>query len=320
MNFFEQRLPFLPVTAFSMVMGIAGLSIALGKFHHLQWLPKLPFEITLFLGLGVFMFLAVLYGIKAALFFDEVKKEFSHPVRINFFATISISLLLLSIGFHSYWPVLSLALWWVGTILQSVLALRTITFWVQHNYEIHHCSPAWFIPVVGNILVPVVGVDFAPKAFCCFYFAVGIFFWISLFAIILYRIVFHPQMPAKFVPTFFIFVAPPAVGFVSYLRLTASWDMTALFLLSITYVFLALLLFMHRSFRALTYYLSWWAFTFPLAAATIASTVAYQITQVVLFKVFSFCLLAITAIVIVVVLYQTILHASQGKICIEEEK
>jgi hypothetical protein len=56
-----QRLPHLPVTAFAMVMGLTGLAIAFGKFYHLQWLPKAPFDVTLFLGLGVFVLLSVLF-------------------------------------------------------------------------------------------------------------------------------------------------------------------------------------------------------------------------------------------------------------------
>jgi tellurite resistance protein len=313
------RLPFLPVTAFAMVMGLTGLAIALGKFYHLQWLPKGPFDTMLFTALAVFVCLSVLYAAKAALYFDEVKKEFNHPVRTNFFATISISFLLLAIGFHAYWPILGMVFWWVGTILQTYFALRTMSFWVQHNYEIHHCSPAWFIPVVGNILVPVVGVDFAPKGFCFFYFAFGMFFWIALFAIVFYRIIFHPQMPAKFVPTFFILIAPPAVGFISYVRLTASWDTMALFLLFVAYVFVALLVFMHRSFFSLRYFLSWWAFTFPLAAVTIATTVAYQITASPVYKVLAFLLLAATLFVIVLVASLTVLHARRAEICIPED-
>lgn len=319
MRSLAQRLPHLPVTAFAMVMGITGLAIALGKFYHLQWLPKAPFDIMLFAGLGMFALLSVLYAAKAAFFFDEVLEEFDHPVRTNFFATISISLLLLAIGFHAYWPILAVGFWWAGTILQTLLALRTMTFWVQHNYEIHHCSPAWFIPVVGNILVPVAGVDFAPRALCFFYFAFGMFFWIALFAIVLYRIIFHPQMPAKFVPTFFILIAPPAVGFISYMRLTASWDSTAMFLLFVAYVFVALLVFMHRSFRSLKFFLSWWAFTFPLAAVTIASSVAFQITLEPVYRILAFLFLALTVAVLAMVASLTVSHAWRGEICVPED-
>ena len=145
--------------------------------------------------------------------------DFKHRIRINFFSAISISLLLISVAMMAYWPFLSLILWWVGVILHTVLMLYTISYWIQHNFEIQTMNPAWFIPVVGNIIIPVAGVEYMPKAFSFFYFAIGFFFWIILFAIFLYRAIFHNQLPQKFLPTLFILIAPPAVGFISYLRI-----------------------------------------------------------------------------------------------------
>jgi tellurite resistance protein len=161
----KERIRHFPITSFAMVMGLTGLTIALSKAYHLQWLPKAPFDFMLFVDLGLFSLFTVLYGWKCIIAPDEVSRDFRHPIRINFFATVSISLLLLSIAFYAYWPVLAVSFWWTGVLLQTLLALHTMTFWVQHNFEIHHCNPAWFIPVVGNILVPIVGVDFSGWCF-----------------------------------------------------------------------------------------------------------------------------------------------------------
>jgi tellurite resistance protein len=48
-----------------------------------------------------------------------------------------------------------------------------------------------------------------------------------LFAIILNRIIFHNQFAPKFMPTLFILIAPPAIGFISYIKLTGSLDFFA---------------------------------------------------------------------------------------------
>jgi len=133
-----------------------------------------------------------------------------------------------------------------------------------------------------------------------------------------YRIIFHPQLPAKFIPTFFILIAPPAVGFIAYMRLATSWDLFSLFLLSVAYFFVILLAYMRRNFTQLTYFLSWWAFTFPLAAVTIASMLAYQVTAHPVFKVFAITLLLVTVVVISIVMWLTVAHARRGEICVEE--
>jgi tellurite resistance protein len=315
----KQKLQFFPITSFAVVMGLTGLSIAFGKFYHLDWLPKIFYEVSLFTVLALFVTFLVLYGLKLLYYPEEVSADFHHRIRINFFSTISISLLLLSIAFYTYYPILAISLWWTGVLLHTIFMFKTISFWIQHNFEIQHFNPAWFIPVVGNILIPVSGVDFAPVLFSYFYFAVGFFFWIILFTVFLYRAVFHAQLPEKFIPTFFIMLAPPAVGFIAYIRITSSWDTFSIFLLFMAYFFIGLLLTMYKSFTKLKFFMSWWAFTFPLAAVTIASAVAYQITLLTTFRMVAWSMLTITIAAIAIVAWHTIIHIRKGEICIKEE-
>lgn len=315
----EYKIKYFPITIFSIVMGLSGLTITFGKFYHMQWLPKFFYEGMLFIVLLLFVLFLLMYAAKAIYFFEEVEKDFSHKIRINFFSTISISFLLLSVAYYTYYPILGVVFWWVGVVLHTYLMYKTITFWIQHSFEIQHFSPAWFIPVVGSILIPIVGIDLLPAFFTMFYFTGGIFFWIVLFTIFLYRAIFHPQLPEKFVPTFFIILAPPAVGFISYIRISASWDFISVFLLSLSYFLFVVIIFLHNNFRNLKYFLSWWAFTFPLTAITIASVVAYQVTTDVIYRYLSWFFLLISVTVISVVTYQTLIHVYKGKICINEE-
>ncbi len=315
----KQKIQFFPITSFAVIMGLTGLTIAFGKFYHLGWLPKIFYDVSIFTVLALFVFVVIMYGIKFILFPDEVIADFKHRIRVNFFSAISISILLLSIAFYTYYPLLSISFWWIGTVLHTIFLYKTISFWIQHNFEIHHFNPAWFIPVVGNILIPIAGVDYAPQILSYFYFSVGFFFWIVLFTIFLYRAVFHAQLPEKFIPTFFILLAPPAVGFISYMRLAGSWDGFSIFMLLITYFFIVLLLVMHRSFYQLKFFMSWWAFTFPLAATTIASTVAFQVTNSDVFKYIAWVMLILTISVISVVAWYTAINMRKGEICIKED-
>jgi len=315
----SEKIKYFPITSFAIVMGLSGLSIVFGKFYHLQWLPKIFYDISVFAVLGLFLLFTIIYGLKLMRFPGEVKIDFTHRISINFFSAISISLLLLSIVFYTFYPLLSIAFWWVGLILHTVFMFKTIAFWIQHNFEIKHFNPAWFIPVVGNILVPVVGVDYAPLAISYFYFAVGFFFWIVLFTIFLNRLIFHGQLPEKFIPTFFIILAPPAVGFIAYMRISASWDGFAVFLLFMTYFFIGLLITLYKSFRKIKFFMSWWAFTFPLAATTIASAVAFQITAENTFKYLSWIFFAAAIVANVIVAWHTIKGMRKGEICVMDD-
>ncbi len=315
----RQKLHYFPITAFSVVMGLSGLSIAFGKFYHMQWLSRYFYDISIFTVLGLFLIISFMYGIKFILAPEEVKADFRHRIRINFFSAISISLLLLSIAFYTYYPMLSVALWWAGTILHSLFMFKTVSFWIQHNFEIQHFNPAWFIPVVGNILIPVAGVEYAPMIISYFFFAAGFFFWFVLFTIFLYRAVFHAQLPEKFIPTFFILLAPPAIGFIAYMRITASWDAFSSFLLMLTYFFIILLAVMYRSFKQIKFFMSWWAFTFPLTAVSIASVVAYQVTKYDFYKYAAWTMLFVALTAISIVAWQTVLHIRKGEICVKED-
>jgi tellurite resistance protein len=226
--------------------------------------------------------------------------------------------LLLSIAFYAYWPILAVVLWWIGTLLQASLTFYTIRFWIQTDYEIKNCNPAWFIPVVGNILIPILGVDLLPKAFSLFFYSIGMFFWVILFTVIFYRLIFHLFLPAKLVPTLMIFIAPAAVGFISYMRIAQSWDIISMGLLALTYFFVIFLSTMYGKFLSLPFTLSWWAFTFPMAAATIASTVAFQVTHNPFFQIISWVLLCVTTVIITMVLVTTIKHVKIGDLCLPE--
>jgi tellurite resistance protein len=315
----KERLQFFPITAFSIIMGLTGLTIVFSKFYHMQWLPKFLYDGLLFFTLALFLTISFFYGLKAIRYSEEVKKDFKHRIRVNFFSAISISFLLQAIAFLGYWPFLAMILWWVGVLLHTTLMFYTISFWIRHNFEIQFMNPAWFIPVVGNILVPVAGVEFMPKAFSYFYFAVGFFFWIILFTIFLNRAIFHHQMPQKFIPTLFILIAPPAVGFIAYMRIAQSLDNFAFFMLFMAYFFVVLLFFLYKSFKKLKFFLSWWAFTFPLDAITLASVVAYQITQQDIYKYLSFFMFGLTIITIGFVTWATIGKINKGEICISED-
>ncbi len=315
----KEKIQYFPITAFSIIMGLSGLAIAFSKFYHLQWMPKVFYDILLFFTLTLFLFFSYMYGRKAILHFEEVKADFNHRIRINFFSAITISFLLLSIAFMTYWPILSLVFWWVGVIAHTIIMFYTISFWIQHNFEIRFMNPAWFIPVVGNILVPVAGVEYMPKALSFVYFAIGFFFWIILFAIFLNRAIFHHQMPQKFLPTLFILIAPPAIGFIAYIRIAQSWDGFALFMLFMAYFFAILLLFLFRSFSRLKFYISWWAFTFPMMAITIASVVAFQISHQPTFKFLAFLFFSVALFIVGFVAWKTLVMIKNGEMCVEEE-
>ena len=249
---------------------------------------------------------------------NEVKKEFSHPIRINFFAASSISILILSMIYRNTIDPLAQIFFIVGAVFHIFFTFYTIKFWINNNLEMQHSNPAWFIPIVGNLIVPIAGKGFIDDSVLYFYFSIGIFFWIILFSIILNRIIFHNQFAPKFMPTLFILIAPPAIGFISYVKLTGNLDFFAQILFNLGLFFTILVFVMYKNFINIKFFISWWAFTFPMAAITLATVLMYELTHKGFYAILSYILMVITSVIIVLVARQTIIHMNKKEICIME--
>jgi tellurite resistance protein len=312
------RLEQFPVSFFSIVMGLSGFTIAWQKAGvadvNVYTDSIMPAVTSL-----VFVALLVIYFSKILRFNQQVLAELRHPIKLNFFPAISISVLLLSISMLNQAPGLAHGLWVAGSILQLLLTLFVVNSWMHHgHFKIQHMNPAWFIPAVGNVLVPIAGMSLGYTEVSWFFFSVGMMFWVILFTIVFNRVLFHDPLPEKLVPTFFILIAPPAVGFISYMKLTGTLDSFAHMLYYMALFLTLLLLSQVKIFARLQFFLSWWAYSFPVAAITIASFVMHKNTGHGFFLWLASGLLIVLSCIIVLLLIKTSNAIRSHSICVEE--
>ena len=218
------RLKNFPVMLFATIMGLTGLGIAFDRFDHLTGSHLNAGKYIIYATFAWFCFVSFVYLLKFVRYPSEVIGEFKHPVRLNFFPAISISMLLLSTGLHGYMPQTAVVLCYMGAVLQIILTYAIIYIWFYKDIKLQMMNPAWFIPVVGTIVVPVAGKGILPNDLLWFFFSIGIILWPIVYTLLKYRLIFHEPMPLKLLPTKFIFIAPPAVGFIAYFKLTESLD------------------------------------------------------------------------------------------------
>lgn len=312
------RLQYFPASFFGMIMGMTGLSIALIKSEKAFGWDQWPSQTLLTLVVALFALLLLTYLYKIIKFKAAFIEEMRHPIKMNFLPAISISMLLLSIAFWQFGEVkTSFNLWVMGASLQLILTLWVLYNWIYHDFfKIEHSNPAWFIPIVGNIIVPIAGVEHVPADINWFFFAIGIVFWPILKAVLFYRLIFHSPMPERLMPTLFIFIAPPAVGFISYVALNhGQVDHFAKTLYFFALFFTLFLLFSINRFRRLQFALSWWAYTFPLAAMSIASFSMAQAAHSAVYNYIGLAVMAALCFMIALFFYKTAVAAAKGKIC-----
>ena len=313
----QPRLPYFPVSFFSMIMGLSGFTLVMMKVEELGLIPFAPVEFFAALTIALFLVLSGAYTAKMIRHPDAVRAELDHPVMLSFFPTITISLILIGSFLATWTPAIALLSWQVGAAGQLFLTLLIMTRWIHHDhFEIHHISPAWFIPVAGNILVPLAGVENASMELNWFFFSIGLLYWIVLFTIIMYRMFFHRPLAENLLPTMFIMITPPAVGFISYLNLVPDLDNFARVLYYNALFMTLLLLVQAPRFMKIPFSLSWWAYSFPLAAITVATLLMYEETGKPYFRLISYLLVALVTTLIIFLLYKTFLAARRNQICI----
>lgn len=260
-----------PVTFFTIVMGMSGLTLALAEGEATLGLTHGMSTVTYLLTVGIFLIVMFTYGLKAVYYFSAVRAEWDHPVSLAFFPAISISLLLLGVATLPWSDPIARGVWLLGAGLQAVLTLSVISGWIGSRAFVQgHLTPAWFVPAVGNVVAPLAGMPLGYIEISWFFLSIGLLFWIVLLAMVINRLVFHDPLPERLQPTLVILIAPPAIGFLGWTSLNPELDPMARILINCTLFFLAVVSIQLPAILKLPFSLSFWALSFPLAAATTA--------------------------------------------------
>lgn len=315
----QQRLRYFPIGLFASVMGFAGVTLAVNHAETLYEMNHVFSSILLAITILMFVLNAGMLIYRLMGHHEEVVADLNHPVKMNFFGAISISLLLLAVAFLPYSQEVSFVVWIIGAIMQIGLTLLIFSRLIWHNtFTIPQFNPAWFIPIVGNIIVPIAGVVHVPTNVNWMFFSIGAVFSIIYLTIFMNRMFFHPPLPAKLLPTFYIIMAPPAIGFVSYVRIVETPDSFAYMLYGTAFFVGLLLLSQVKRFFSSPFSISWWAFLFPSAAMTLATVHLYNVDGETFYRwLFNVQVIALLLLTLYLVI-RTIKLVTQKKLCLKE--
>ncbi|QNK01505.1 SLAC1 anion channel family protein [Dyella telluris] len=268
-------LDYLPVGLFGSVMGLIGLSVAWRLAARLYGMPAEVADVIGVCAMVVFAALALAYAWKCMTAWQAVKSEFQHPIAGSLFGAVWISLLLLPLVSVQFSPQLALGLWVIGACGMTLFAWLIVSRWMSERQQMAHATPAWIVPVVGlldiPLAMPALGLN-ADTRLGVFAMAVGLFFAVPLFTLIFSRLLFQDPIPEGLRPSLMILVAPFSVGYSTYLTVTRSQDVFAEALYLISLFLLAVLIGQMRYLaRCCPFRVSWWAVSFPLAASAICA-------------------------------------------------
>ncbi|MGC8842951.1 MAG: tellurite-resistance/dicarboxylate transporter [bacterium] len=281
---------------FASVMGTGALALACNAYSgFLPFLKPLSFILFYFNIIWAFV-LFIPWVLRWIFYPNRALSDLNHPITTQFYATLGIGFLVIGAGEISllHNAKAGFVIWFAGALLTiSFAILIPLILFEGRHVQIDHINPAWFIPPVGLIVIPIGGALLLPYfsgltwelllALNYFAWGAGFFLWLSLLALTFYRFILHHPLPSNLIPTFWINLGPIGAGTVSLLNLIKNttfltsketFGIMGLILwgFGIWWVLIAGIVTILYIKRAnLPFALSWWSFTFPLGAYVLAS-------------------------------------------------
>lgn len=231
----DRTWPFLlrfPISSFGICLGVSSQAImwktlatsVSTKFLHLSLKINLALWI---ISIALIVTVASTYLLKLILYFEAVRREYYHPIRVNFFFAPWIALLFLAIGVPpSVATNLPPAIWYVLMTPFLCLELKIYGQWMSGGQRrlSKVANPTNHLSIVGNFVGALLGASMGLKEGPIFFFAIGIAHYLVLFVTLYQRLPTNETLPKELHPVFFLFIAAPSVASMAWGKIQGSFD------------------------------------------------------------------------------------------------
>uniref|UniRef100_A0A0D9YBW3 S-type anion channel SLAH2 n=1 Tax=Oryza glumipatula TaxID=40148 RepID=A0A0D9YBW3_9ORYZ len=315
----DEKWPFLlrfPISAFGMCLGVSSQAMlwkTLASAPPTSFLHVSPVvnHVLWWISLALMGFVSFIYLLKVVFYFEAVRREFYHPIRANFFFAPWIACLFLVQGVPRPVTEVHHGVWYALMAPIFCLELKIYGQWMSGGQRrlSKVANPSNHLSIVGNFVGALLGAKMGLREGPIFFFAVGLAHYMVLFVTLYQRLPTNVTLPKELHPVFFLFVAAPSVASMAWAKILGEFDYGA----RIAY-FIALFLYMSLAvrinfFRGFRFSLAWWAYTFPMTGAAIATiTYATEVTNV-LTRALSIGLSGIATVTVAGLLVTTMFHA-----------
>ncbi|KAL3653584.1 hypothetical protein CASFOL_003265 [Castilleja foliolosa] len=316
----DKTWPFLlrfPISSFGICLGVSSQAImwkALATSASTKYL-QISLDVNLilwFISVALVLIVSITYILKIIFYFEAVRREYYHPIRVNFFFAPFIAFLFLALGVPpSVTKALHESLWYVLMTPFFILEIKIYGQWMSGGQRrlSKVANPSNHLSVVGNFVGALLGASMGLKEGPIFFFAVGLAHYTVLFVTLYQRLPTNETLPKELHPVFFLFVAAPSVASMAWAKIQGSFDYgsrISYFIAMFLYFSLAVRVNFFRGFR---FSLAWWAYTFPMTGAAIATIRYSDMVTSVATKILTVILCSIATLTVSGLLVTTIIHA-----------
>ncbi|KAH7433138.1 hypothetical protein KP509_07G056000 [Ceratopteris richardii] len=321
----EQQWPFLlrfTIGCFGICLGLGSQAVlyktlAISPSTQFLHIPLAVNFVLWCLALAALIVVSIIYGLKCLLYFEAVRREYYHPVRVNFFFAPWIACMFLTIGIPPrIAKTIHPAIWCVFAAPLLMLKLKIYGQWLSGGQRrlSKVANPTTHLSLVGNFVSALLGASVGWKEAAIFFWAVGCAHYLVVFVTLYQRLPTAEVVPKELHPVFFLFVAAPSVASVAWKSIAGSFDRVSRIAYFLGLFLYASLVVRIKFFSGFQFSITWWAYTFPMTASAIA-TINYSV-QVPhpITKVMAVVLSIISTIVVGSVFVTTVVTAIRGRL------
>ncbi|KAK1262020.1 Guard cell S-type anion channel SLAC1 [Acorus gramineus] len=318
----DEKWPFLlrfPIGCFGICLGLSSQAILWGalstspatRFLHVT--PNINIALWL-LALAALLSVSLAYSLKCTFYFEAVRREFFHPVRVNFFFAPWIVCMFLSIGvppsFSAHHP-LHPALWCAFMFPVFFLELKIYGQWLSGGKRrlCKVANPSTHLSVVGNFVGAILATKVGWPEPAKFLWAVGLAHYLVVFVTLYQRLPTNEALPKDLHPVYSMFIAAPSAASIAWGAIYGEFDSV-----SRTCYFIALFLYASlvvriNFFRGFQFSVAWWSYTFPMTTASLATIKYAEAVPCEFSKGLSIVLSLVSSTMVSVLFISTLLHA-----------
>ncbi|XBJ12943.1 hypothetical protein VPH35_017370 [Triticum aestivum] len=315
--------PFLlrfPISAFGMCLGVSSQAMlwkTLSSEHSTGFLGVHPAvnRVLWWASVALTVIVSITYLLKVVFYFEAVRREFHHPVRVNFFFAPWIACLFLVKGLPRPEREIRHIVWYLLMTPILCLDLKIYGQWMSSGERrlSKVANPSNHLAVVGNFVGALLGAKMGLRELPIFFFAVGLAHYLVLFVTLYQRLPTSMQLAKELHPIFFFFVTVPSVASMAWARISGEFGHGPKLLYFVSLFLYASLVVRINLFRGVRFSLTWWAYTFPLTSAALATVLYASEVDNMLTRALAVGLAGIATVTVIGVMVSTVYHAFVSK-------
>ncbi|KAJ9173495.1 hypothetical protein P3X46_016618 [Hevea brasiliensis] len=317
----DEKWPFLlrfPIGCFGICLGLSSQAVlwrALATSPATKFLHITPFiNLALWLlAVAVLFSISFTYILKCMFYFEAVRREYFHPVRVNFFFAPWVVCMFLAISAPPMLAPENLhpALWCTFMGPYFLLELKIYGQWLSGGKRrlCKVANPSSHLSVVGNFVGAILAAKVGWIEAAKFLWAIGFAHYLVVFVTLYQRLPTSEALPKELHPVYSMFIAAPSAASIAWESIYGEFDG-----LSRTCYFIALFLYISlvvriNFFTGFRFSVAWWSYTFPMTTVSVATIKYAEQVPAVLSKVLALSLSFMSSTMVSLLFVSTLLHA-----------